>query len=145
MTSNTKRNAIQDSVAETVADADKATLRDIVDFVQRELAERRRDLLDVDPKPGEEVVGVSEERGYTRVVLRQPCAEGCDDCPHGPYRYHVRTEQSPEREDSLPWSFLGRVFDAEGSTRGVRPKANRRRIMDDQDAALFGFADSVLL
>jgi hypothetical protein len=81
MTSNTKRTTIPEPVAETVATADDATLREIVDFVQRELADRRRDRLDVEPKPGEELAEVSEERGYTRVVLRQPCAEGCEECP----------------------------------------------------------------
>jgi hypothetical protein len=119
MTSNTKRNPIPESVARTVADADDATLREIVDFVQRELAERRQDLLDVEPKPEEELVEVSEERGYTRVVLRQPCAEGCEDCPHGPYLYHVRPECHPAGEDSLHWVFLGRAFVAEESADGA--------------------------
>jgi hypothetical protein len=93
-------------------------LRQIVDLAQHQLADRRRDLLDIEPKPEEEVVEVSGERGYTQVILRQPCADGCADCPHGPDLYHVRPEHCPDGEDSLHWSFLGRVFDE--SSDGAR-------------------------
>ena len=113
MTSNTDSTSIPEPVAELVADADDATLREIIDFVQDELADRRQDVLDIEPKPGEEIVEISEERGYTRVVLRQPCAEGCEECPHGPYLYHVRPEHSPDGEQSLHWSYIGRVVDTD--------------------------------
>lgn len=109
MASKDNRSTIPDAVTNAVTEADDATLRAIADFVQAELTDRRKDLLEIEPGPGEELVEVSEESGYTRVVLRQPCAEGCDDCPHGPYLYHVRVERKPDDEPSLHWAYVGRV------------------------------------
>lgn len=117
MASKDKRNSIPDAVADAVAEADSATLRDIVDFVQGELTARRADLREIEPGPGEELVEVSEEPGYTMVVLRQPCAEGCDRCPHGPYLYHVRVERQPDHEPTRHWSYIGPVYD-ESSQNG---------------------------
>ena len=111
MATKDRRNSIPDAVADTVAEADDATLRAIVDFVQAELSDRREELHEIEPGPGEELVETSEEPGYTRVVLRQPCAEGCTDCPHGPYLYHVYAERQVDGSPSLHWSYVGRVYD----------------------------------
>lgn len=113
MASKDKRNSIPDEVANAVAQADDEMLRDIVDFVQAEFTHRRRGLREIEPKPGEELVEVSEEPGYTRVVLHQPCAQGCTDCPHGPYLYHLRAERQPGREPSFHWVYIGQVHDDE--------------------------------
>lgn len=36
---------------------------------------------------------MTEHDGYTEMAKRQPCADGCPDCPHGTYLYHVREEK----------------------------------------------------
>lgn len=122
MAPNTDCGRIPANVANVIAAADDSTLGAIVDFARAEIAERRRDLLEIEPRPGEELVEVSDEPGYTSVVLRQPCADECDDCPHGPYLYHVRPERHPDGEASLHWVFLGLV-----GTDGVLDGASNDR------------------
>ena len=63
----------------------------------------------IEPKPGEEIIRVTEHGGYTEVVKRFRCANGCSDCPHGPYLYHVTEEPRPDGGTHTHWSLLGRV------------------------------------
>lgn len=63
----------------------------------------------IEPGPGEDIVRITEHDGYTEVVKRVPCAEGCSDCPHGPYLYHVRQERHSDGEETPHWTFLGTV------------------------------------
>ncbi|WP_149783115.1 hypothetical protein [Halorubrum aquaticum] len=65
--------------------------------------------LPIEPEPGEDVVRITEHEGYTEVVKRLPCEDGCDDCPHGPYVYHVTEEPQPDGETKVHWSFIGEV------------------------------------
>ncbi|WP_166035512.1 hypothetical protein [Halorussus pelagicus] len=54
-----------------------------------------------------------EVDGYTEVVKEQPCAEGCENCPHGPYLYRVRVRPpvEPDAEPTLRWDLMGPVMD----------------------------------
>lgn len=88
---------------------DRHELRQAVVYAQELLAERGDHPLELEPLPGEEFVRVTERDGHTEVVKRQPCADGCDACPHGPYLYHVRRETHPEGGDHLHWTLIGRV------------------------------------
>jgi hypothetical protein len=63
----------------------------------------------IEPGPGEEIVRVEERTGYTEVLKREPCGEECEDCPHGPYLYHVREELHPDGETQLHWHYIGPV------------------------------------
>ena len=63
------------------------------------------------PQPGEEIVRITEQEGYTEVVKREPCGNDCNECPHGPYVYHVREETTPDGSTRLHWSFIGPVAD----------------------------------
>ena len=59
--------------------------------------------------PGEDILRSTEHDGYTEVVKQITCADGCDDCPHGPYLYHVTEEPRPEGGTHEHWSFIGPV------------------------------------
>jgi hypothetical protein len=37
------------------------------------------------------------------------CPDGCEDCPHGPYLYHVTEEPLPDGDTRTHWSFIGEV------------------------------------
>ena len=63
----------------------------------------------IEPGPGEDIVRVKEHEGYTEVVKTTTCVEGCDDCPHGPYLYHVEEEPRPEGGTKTHWKFMGKV------------------------------------
>mgnify|MGYP000067065706 CR=1 FL=1 len=63
----------------------------------------------VDAESDEDVLSVTEHEGYTEVVKRFRCADGCDDCPHGPYLYHVTEEPQPDGSRKAHWSFIGAV------------------------------------
>lgn len=69
----------------------------------------------VEPQPGEDIIRTTEHEGYTEVVKEVTCADNCEDCPHGPYLYHVTEEPRPEGGSEPHWVFLGEVsVDEEG-------------------------------
>lgn len=95
---------------ERVDDLDEDELRALIDYAH----ERKRYLHptvteQIEPGPGEEIVRVDEQEGYTEVVKREPCGEDCPECPHGPYLYHVREQQGPDGDPKLQWNYLGPV------------------------------------
>ncbi|MFC4551572.1 MULTISPECIES: hypothetical protein [Halorussus] len=91
-------------------DLDEESLRAVIVYAQSLLPSPPTvtDLLA--ERAEDDLVEIIEHEGYTTVKKMQPCAEGCEDCPHGPYLYRVRAERSPEDgAPSLRWDFLGRV------------------------------------
>ena len=63
----------------------------------------------IEAQSGEEIVSIEDHGAYTSVVKRQDCAEGCKECPHGPYLYHVTLEEQIEGKKKLHWTYLGEV------------------------------------
>lgn len=98
--SNSSRSSppnLPEDLAERLSQLDASELRAVISY-SRSLLPRPPTVEDLlEERPGEEILDVTEEAGYTKVVKTQPCAEGCDECPHGPYLYHVRVEQRPGR------------------------------------------------
>lgn len=98
------------SLVERVDDLDEDELRALIDYAH----ERERYLhptvtAQIEPGPGEEIVRIDEQEGYTEVVKREPCGENCSECPHGPYLYHVREVRGPGGETKLNWNYLGLI------------------------------------
>lgn len=102
------------NVAATLRDLDGHDLREAVVYAQLLLRARHQRPPVVDPGPGEEVVRTVERDGHTEIHKRQPCAEGCPDCPHGPYVYLVTRERGPDGEVNNHWTLLGRAEDGDG-------------------------------
>lgn len=103
---------VPEPLAEELASLDDAALRSAVSYGQALLADRSEPTAGVEAAPGEEIVSIDDRGGYTLVAKRQPCADGCDGCPHGPYLYRVRAEPPTGDETrTLHWSFLGRVVE----------------------------------
>lgn len=89
---------------------DESELRAVISYARTLLPEPPTvdDLLE--ERPGENILDVEERDDHTKIVKTQPCVEGCEECPHGPYLYHVRVERHPrEKEPSLHWTFVGPV------------------------------------
>ncbi|WP_302081290.1 hypothetical protein [Salinibaculum rarum] len=61
----------------------------------------------VEPEPGDDILRVTEHDGYTEVVKQVHCNEGCENCPHGPFLYHVTKEPQPDGDTRTHWSFIG--------------------------------------
>lgn len=102
---------LPDDLVERLSRLDESELREVISYADS-LLPRPPTVADLlEERPGEEILEVAERDGYTRVVKTQPCAEGCDECPHGPYLYHVRVQPSPNdgESPSLHWEFLGLV------------------------------------
>lgn len=76
-------------------------------YAQELLHARHEPTLQIEPRPGEEIVRMVDEGTYTLVAKKQPCGDDCPDCPHGPYIYHVRSEEHPDGKTRLHWIFLG--------------------------------------
>ncbi|MFC7058335.1 hypothetical protein [Halovenus salina] len=98
------------ALVETLDNLDEAELRAVIDY-----ATERQDFLhtavadNIEPGTGEEIVSIEEQVGYTEVIKREPCDDGCDECPHGPFLYHVREETRPDGDTKLHWHYLGPV------------------------------------
>jgi hypothetical protein len=94
---------------------DRVELRAVRDYVEGRVADIRPSIADqIEPLPGEKSIEIIEEGPYTLVVKRQPCEEGCERCPHGPYLYRVRREVDSSFDPEFHWSYLGIVIDEEG-------------------------------
>jgi hypothetical protein len=101
---------VPDAVRETLQDLNDAQLRHTAEYVQRLLNYHQRPVSEeVEAGPGEEILRVDDHDVYTEVVKKQPCADDCPDCPHGPYLYHVIRETHPDGDRRLHWSYVGRV------------------------------------
>lgn len=108
---------LPDELASALVELDALELRAVVEYAQSLLPTNPAPADLIEARPGENVLEVNEREVFTTVVKEQPCVEGCDDCPHGPYLYRVRTEIHPEADDpTLHWDFLGRVTSDDGST-----------------------------
>lgn len=108
--SSTPPPALPDELAPKLAALDPTELRAVIAYAHSLLPTEPASADLIDEQPGEEILEINEHEGYTTVIKVQPCVEGCDDCPHGPYLYRVRAEIHPEEEEpTLHWSFLGRV------------------------------------
>ena len=102
--------AVSDELQARVDALDESEVRALVDYGRRRLRELQDPVsAHLEPRPGEEFVEVTEREAYTEVVKREPCAEGCRDCPHGPYLYHVTEERHPDGSKHLHWASLGPV------------------------------------
>lgn len=99
-------------VIEALDQLNEAELRAAIDYTQERLRDIHPTITEqIEAAPGEEIIRIQERAGYTEVVKRQPCGQNCDDCPHGPYLYHVREEQRPEGGTHLHWVYLGRILE----------------------------------
>lgn len=90
-------------------------LREVVHYAQGRIRELQAPVSDqIEAAPGEEIHSTEERPEYTEVIKSEPCGDGCSNCPHGPYLYHVYEEVKPDGSASLHWVFLGRVFGGDG-------------------------------
>ncbi|WP_121743584.1 hypothetical protein [Natronorubrum halophilum] len=63
----------------------------------------------IEPQSGDDIIQVTEHDSYTEVIKQVYCNETCDDCPHGPYLYHVTQEPHPDGTTKAYWRFIGNV------------------------------------
>ncbi|MFC7155342.1 hypothetical protein ACFQPA_07720 [Halomarina halobia] len=98
---------LPEAVVETLEALDDHDLRRAILYAQALLRRRHGDQADIEAGPGEEIVRVVEHEGFTEVHKLQPCPSGCDDCPHGPYVYHVVSERHPDGTEHRRWTLIG--------------------------------------
>lgn len=96
-------------LTERLTELDERQLRQTAEYIEGLLASQRTVPAQIEANEGEEIVSVTEHDGYTAVVKRQSCADGCADCPHGPYLYHVQRERGLTSDEDLHWSYIGPV------------------------------------
>jgi len=109
--SDASASDLPNGLAEALSRLDEAELRAVISYAKSQLSPTPTVEELLEEGEGEEILEVEEQNGYTKVLKSQPCAEGCEECPHGPYLYHVRVEKYPENEEeaSLHWEFIGPV------------------------------------
>jgi hypothetical protein len=105
----TPPEGLPDEVVATLTDLPPEQLRLAIVHAQELLQINDETGPPIEPGPDEDILRMEERDGYTEVVKRVPCAAGCDDCPHGPYIYHVTEEPRPEGGTHVHWSFIGRI------------------------------------
>lgn len=84
-------------------------LRETIVYAQELLNTHEKRGFPIEPTPGEDILSITEKKRHTEVVKKIPCGEDCEDCPHGPYLYHVTEETLPNGETELHWKFLGEM------------------------------------
>lgn len=100
--------ALPTEVADALSTLNRAELRAAIDFAQKRSQYLHPEVMDqIEPGTGEEIVRIEEQDSYTLVSKLQPCAEGCAECPHGPYLYHVREVTRTDGDSRLQWSYIG--------------------------------------
>jgi len=105
----TSPEGVPESLASELSDLTPEQLRNTIIHARELLNFHEEVESPIEPGPDEDIIRTSERDGYTEVVKRVTCADGCDDCPHGPYLYHVREESRPEGGTHLHWTFVGEV------------------------------------
>jgi hypothetical protein len=105
----TPPEGLSPTLVDALTDSDPEELRKAIVHAQELLHYHEEAALPVEAAAGDDILRITEQDGYTEVVKRYSCAEGCDDCPHGPYLYHVTEEPRPDRSRKVHWSFMGPV------------------------------------
>jgi hypothetical protein len=104
-TDPTPPDAVPSSVATELSQLDDESLRAVLDYGQTLLNTR------IEAGPNEEIISIEDHGTHTTVIKCEDCADGCDECPHGPYLYHVRSEEHINGEENLHWVYIGEVVD----------------------------------
>lgn len=97
-----------EEIASTLQQLSIHDLRETIIYAQELLQYHHEPTKQIEPAPGEEIVELTEHPGYTLVVKRQPCGNECEECPHGPYVYHVKRERHPDGKERFHWVLIGR-------------------------------------
>lgn len=107
---NTPPSNLPDDLVSALDALELAELRAVIEYAGSLLPTEPAPAELIEAGPGEELLEIREHDAFTTVVKEQPCVDGCEDCPHGPYLYRVRAERHPGHDEpTLHWSFLGRV------------------------------------
>lgn len=106
----TPPEGLPDALFEKLQELSDEELRKTVIYARELLVNEGEGSSTIEPRPGEDIIRISEHEGYTEVVKKIPCGKDCDECPHGPYLYHVHEETLPNGETELHWVFLGQTY-----------------------------------
>ena len=110
-TDPTPPDVLPSSIATTLSKLDDESLRAVLDYGQALLNSRIDPASKIEAGPNEEIVSIEDHGTHTTVIKRQDCTDGCDECPHGPYLYHVQSERYVTGEKDLHWAYIGKVVD----------------------------------
>jgi hypothetical protein len=102
---------LPDDVTATVQELDAQNLRRTIIYAQELLRATDTAVTEIETTPNEDILRTTDRDGYTEVVKQVRCADGCEECPHGPYLYHVTSETRPEGGTHTHWKFIGHVHD----------------------------------
>lgn len=105
----TSPEGLPEGVAAELARLTDEELRNAIIHAQELLRAHDETSSPAEPGAGDDLLRSTEHEGYTEVVTQVTCADTCDDCPHGPYLYHVTEEPRPEGGTHEHWSFIGQV------------------------------------
>jgi hypothetical protein len=110
----TPPEGVPDRVATELPQLTPEELRNTVIYAQELLQFHDETASPIEPGPTEDIIRATERDGYIEVVKLASCAQGCADCPHGPYLYHVKEESRPEGGTKARWMFLGEIYPDDG-------------------------------
>lgn len=105
----TPPEGLPEAVIAELSELSTEDLRRTIVHAQELLQWQEETASQIEQHPGEDILRVDEQDAYTEVVKTVPCPEGCEDCPHGPYLYHVTEEPRPEGGTHTHWKFIGEV------------------------------------
>ena len=97
----TSPEGIPDHLVVELTELTPEELRNTIVHAQELLRFQEETSSPIEPGPGEDIIRTTEHKEHTEIVKQYLCAEGCGDCPHGPYLYHVREEARPKGEQTF--------------------------------------------
>ncbi|MDQ2074666.1 hypothetical protein RBH20_19235 [Haloarcula sp. H-GB4] len=104
---------LPDDIGSVLQDATVHDLRESLIYAQELLQYNHEPTEQIEPLPGEEIVEIKGEGKRFTVLKRQPCADSCPNCPHGPYVYEVTQEKRLNGDTHFHWAFIGPYVDEE--------------------------------
>lgn len=108
-TEPTPPDGLPPEVATTLSQLSPEELRSTIVHAQELLRSEDEATPLVEPQSGEDIIRVTEQEGYTEVVKQFTCSDECDNCPYGPYLFHVTEEARPEGGVDTHWKFIGKI------------------------------------
>jgi hypothetical protein len=103
-------DGLPEAVIDAVDELSEQQLRKLISYTRERIASTYEPVIEsIEASDNETILRKAQREGYVEVVKTRTCRDGCAECPHGPYLYHVRRERQLDGETTLRWDYIGRA------------------------------------
>ncbi|WP_247731320.1 hypothetical protein [Halovivax limisalsi] len=105
----TPPEGLPDELASTLHQLRPEELRRTIIHAQELLNYNHESPSPVEPKPGDDILSVTEHEGYTEVIKYVTETVNGTESRVGPFHYHVTEERHPDGTVKPYWKFIGDI------------------------------------